>query len=206
MLEQVQIPEAIKDLAEPSDTPPATHKKKGRPLTEYTDELGERVCELIRGKSCISLIGEDPANGLPSKKILYRWLEEKASFRADYARACQARADARADRIDEIAADLEAGDIEPARARTLFDIERWQAGKENPRKYGDKTVIEGGDNPIVVRDEMSQLEVAKRILLALDKGRQIEGQADEVEATPDEPSHSGEDKALAYQGDERDKV
>lgn len=67
-----------------------------------------------------------------------KWMRENPEFNEDYGRARESRADSRADRIDAIAEKLERGEIDSNTARVLVDIEKWQAGKEKPRFYGEK--------------------------------------------------------------------
>ena len=36
------------------------------------------------------------------------------------------------------------GKLDPQAARVIFDAERWQAGKENPKRYSEKLDLNGG--------------------------------------------------------------
>lgn len=75
---------------------------------------------------------------MPAFSTMAKWMRENPVFSEDYGRARESRADSRADRIDAIAEKLERGEIDSNTARVLVDIEKWQAGKEKPRSYGDK--------------------------------------------------------------------
>ena len=151
----------------------------------YTSELGARVCELIANGSNLFRIGEDNSNGLPGRTRLYEWRREIAEFENIYVRAREARADARADKIDETVQKVEDGELEPNAARVIIDAHKWQAGKEKPHVYNDKTIIEGGERPIKT-DAPDPFEMAKRVALLLRMGQQplvIDGEcaAQEVE-------------------------
>lgn len=117
-----------------------TKSKVGRP-SGYNAEIANEICELIAAGSNLTKISETP--GMPGWKALTNWLRDNPdTFGEDYARAREARADSRSDRIDEIAVKLERGEIDANTARVLVDIEKWQAGKEKPKRYGDKLEID----------------------------------------------------------------
>jgi hypothetical protein len=107
----------------------------GRP-SGYTVELGKDICDLVARRVPLCEIVE--MSGMPSKDTVYRWKRTIPEFSDLYAHAREHRADARQDRIDEIARKLEAGDLDPNAARVLIDAEKWQMAKEKPRVYGDK--------------------------------------------------------------------
>ena len=190
------------------DTP--EKPRVGRPLANpdfphgYTPEKGAKVCELVAEGSNLKKIAEDRENGLPCRSVLYRWLEDVGVFRDNYARARVARADWRADKIDDILEKVETGVLEPNVGRTLFDGHKWQAGKENGSRYGDKQVIEGNpDKPVehIHRTDDDNLAAAKRIALALEMGanaRVIEGESEPVCS----PQFAGDEaKALENKGE-----
>lgn len=68
---------------------------------------------------------------------------DNPSFHQEYERARTRRADARADRIDAIRDRVVAGSLDPNAARVAIDAEKWQAGKEQPKRYGDRLEIDG---------------------------------------------------------------
>jgi hypothetical protein len=120
----------------------------GRP-SSYTPEIAERICDAIAGGSNLEQLSRDP--GYPDKDTLYAWLRKHKEFSDEYERARTRRAYARSDRIDGLKDQVIAGMIDPAVARVAFDMERWQAGKENP-KFSEKTVVSGDpDAPLTVQ-------------------------------------------------------
>lgn len=73
-----------------------------------------------------------------------RWLAEREDFRQDYARAREAKADADADGISDIAARTLKGEYDPQAARVAIDAMKWAAAKMQPKKYGDKIDVNHG--------------------------------------------------------------
>lgn len=123
-------------------------KNKGGRPSDYTEELADDICELVAEGSNLHKIGN--MKDYPSRNTLYLWLKDNEVFYDKYTRAREGRADWRASKIDELKAGLMDKTIDYSQARILFDIERWQAGKENPRVYSDKQIHTGpsGDEPI----------------------------------------------------------
>jgi hypothetical protein len=109
--------------------------KGGRP-SGYTATLGKTICDLVARR--VPLVEIVEMSGMPCADTVYRWKRTIPEFSEMYARAREHRADARQDRIDEIARKLEAGDLDPNAARVLIDAEKWQMAKEKPRTYGDR--------------------------------------------------------------------
>ena len=59
-----------------------------------------------------------------------------------YTRARENRASWRASDMDQTVKDLKEGVIDYQTARIAIDNHKWQAGKENPKVYGDKIQTE----------------------------------------------------------------
>lgn len=132
----------------------STAKKPGKPIgrpSKYTQDLAERVCVLIAQGDSIAKIGE--TEGMPDARTIFRWLaanaggeeDDPASFRQQYMRARASRADARFERLDEIMQKVEDGRLDPAAARVMMDAIKWQSGKENAKRYGEKVQLADAD-------------------------------------------------------------
>lgn len=129
----------------------------GRP-SSFNPETAERICMLIaQGCSVAAACQED---GIPDQKTVFRWLatddpEGKLgfdAFRQQYMRARELRSDARFERLDEIMAEVHAGKLDPSSARVMMDAIKWQAGKENAKRYGESVTVKGDkDNPLEIR-------------------------------------------------------
>ncbi len=59
-----------------------------------------------------------------------------------YARAQKSRAQAHFERIGDIAEQVLTGALDPQAARVAIDAWKWTAGRMDPRKYGDKVLVE----------------------------------------------------------------
>ena len=73
------------------------------------------------------------------------------SFSDDYMRARDDRGDLRNDKIDEIRDNMLAGLIDFNTARVAIDTLKWQAGKEAPKRYGERLELAGDkDAPLCI--------------------------------------------------------
>ncbi|WP_125359730.1 hypothetical protein [Stenotrophomonas sp. 278] len=125
-------------------------KPTGRP-SSYTQDLAERVCALIAQGDSVATIGA--MDGLPDARTIFRWLasnaggteDDPASFRQQYMRARASRADARFERLDEIMEEVRTGKLDPSAARVMMDAIKWQSGKENAKRYGEKLQLADAD-------------------------------------------------------------
>lgn len=129
----------------------AEKKRAGRP-SGFTQDRADEICERIAaGESLRAICAE---GGMPNASTVIRWLaagdddmvagveSEFAGFCKQYARAREQQADADADRISQLAAETLEGKHDPAAARVALDALKWSAGKRNPKKYGDRQVVE----------------------------------------------------------------
>lgn len=102
------------------------------------------ICDLVAQRNNLMQLSKLPE--FPTYSTLRQWLCEDEQLSAQYARARQARADARADYIDHINSMLLAGQIDAQTARVMIDSEKWQAGKENSKRYGERLEVNHGGN------------------------------------------------------------
>lgn len=132
----------------------------GRP-SKFTNKLADQICErLADGESLRRICASDD---MPSKSMVFRWLDAHKSFRDQYARAREAQADALADEIldiaDESSADTytdENGNERTnhevvARSKLRVDARKWIASKLKPKVYGDR------QEPDKPADDMSKI-------------------------------------------------
>jgi hypothetical protein len=128
---------------------PEDKLKVGRPL-EYTQEMGDYICELVSstGYGLLKLTKLYPE--LPDKMTINRWRHRVPEFRAQYAQAKIEQADILAEECLEIADD-DSNDIKItmegnevcntefiARSRLRVDTRKWLASKLLPKQYGQK--------------------------------------------------------------------
>lgn len=126
-------------------------------------KLKDRICELIAGGETDGTI--EVIEGMPSADTIRRWRIEDQVFCGNYARAREARADFRADRIDGYVTQLIAGDIDPNTARVAIDAEKWQAGKEKPKVYGDRLQLDA-DMTVSMTDDQLDRRIAQLLAKA----------------------------------------
>lgn len=126
-----------------------THNENtgGRP-SDYSEELAAHICgELASGRSLRDVCRDDDT---PAQSTVFLWLSKHPGFSEQYARAMEARTNALAEEILEIADDS-SGDVGVtedgrevvksdviARSRLRVDTRKWLMSKMAPKKYGDK--------------------------------------------------------------------
>ena len=109
----------------------------GRPRL-HNDKLEAKVLALLSEKSMVKVCA---MKGMPSRQTIYEWIEKIPGFSDRYDKACQERADHRAEMIDEIADQVLKGEVDPRAGRVAIDAHKWTASKLN-RKYGDRVQTE----------------------------------------------------------------
>ncbi|MBN9219546.1 MAG: hypothetical protein J0I79_16495 [Mesorhizobium sp.] len=119
----------------------------------FDKTVADTICDLVAEGQNLHVIGK--LDGYPPRWRIYEWLKEDEAFANNYARAREDRADWRSARIDSIVSKLLSAEIDPSAARVAIEAEKWQAGKEKPKVYGDKTTLAGdADNPVQVQGEL----------------------------------------------------
>lgn len=127
--------------------------------SEYSPEVAAEICERLALGESLRMICQ--SQEMPGISSVIRWLakEENAEFRAQYARAREAQADALFDEILEIADDgsndwMERKNADDQslgwrengealrRSQLRVDARKWMAGKLQPKKYGEKVLNE----------------------------------------------------------------
>ena len=120
----------------------------GRP-TDYTDELGDLICEGVSRKTPLARLC-DENDCLPTPRTVYKWLRTHKAFVHNYTRAKEDQADFLVDEALTIADDAS---IEPADKRIRVDTRKWVASRFNAKKYSDKQYIETKDTTQEITDE-----------------------------------------------------
>jgi hypothetical protein len=128
----------------------------GRP-SSYTDETANLICyQISRGESLGRICA---AKELPTKETVLSWLVHRPDFYANYARARLAQAEVMDERILEVAARCEAGEIDPHAAKVVISAYQWRAARLSPRVYGDATMLKHADaDGNVLKIELSRVE------------------------------------------------
>lgn len=127
----------------------------GRP-SFYTDELADRMCQVISkdGRAVGTMCKE--IDWFPSKDTFYEWLNTHAHFSDAYSRAKRAQAEIRLENVQEL---IDSGEQDfrehggrlynnnsfCVRLRTGAGFAQWRAAKLLGEVYGDKKVEEKFD-------------------------------------------------------------
>lgn len=113
---------------------------KRAPEWPYEKAIADTICDLVAEGQNLHVIGK--LDDMPPRWRIYEWFKENPEFADNYARAREDRADWRSARIDSVTAQVLKGELDPAAARVVIDAEKWQAGKEKPKFYGDKVAVD----------------------------------------------------------------
>ena len=106
----------------------------GRP-TDYNADIAAKFCARMLSES-VRKICEDPS--MPAETTIFRWLgdSDKAEFREQYARAMDARADARFEQMEDLALGATPETVQCVKLH--IDTLKWTLARQLPKKYGDK--------------------------------------------------------------------
>lgn len=123
----------------------------GRPST-YTEEMGDRICELVATHTCGLDDLCDNYPELPVESTVRLWRFRHPSFSTKYATAKMFQAELLAEQIHKISSTplmyhdsegnerVDSGSV--ALARLRVDSIKWHASKLAPKIYGDKQQTE----------------------------------------------------------------
>lgn len=106
----------------------------------FTPALADKICDLIAMGSTITEVAA--MSCMPTARQIASWRRQHPEFRDAYEQARESRADARSDRVDQALNDLRNGKITAADCRVIVETELKMAGKENPARFGDRTVTD----------------------------------------------------------------
>lgn len=108
-----------------------------RAKSEDIMDLSLKVCEHIAtGSGILDACKSAGVSHLTFYKLMAK--DPSGPLVANYMRARENRADARFEKVDDIMQELREGKIDPQSARVMLDAIKWQTGKENAKRYGDK--------------------------------------------------------------------
>jgi hypothetical protein len=88
--------------------------------------------------------------GMPDSTTFYKWIDKDEEKAVHYARACESRSDLKFESIeqdymeepqrDPVSGKIDAGWVQLQRLK--IDSKKWELGKLQPKKYGDKIQAE----------------------------------------------------------------
>ena len=129
-------PTATEDQSEgPAAADSKLSAKVGHPVTVYSEETAERVCELIATGHNLRQIEAMRATEpeLPARRTIHAWVKARPDFERAYCIALEMRAQTRADEMIRVAGDATIPDgLANRQLRTL----KFLMAKEAPKCYG----------------------------------------------------------------------
>ena len=125
----------------------------GRPQVYDRQATMKLICDLVARKQTLNQICQ--LADMPSQETVREWMMADSELAGNYACARELRADARADRIDEITSMVINGELDPAAARVVIDAEKWLAGKEQPKRYGDRIELDNKHSGVIGVPELN---------------------------------------------------
>lgn len=121
----------------------------------YTDEIGREICRRI-STSTDSLKAICKAEDMPAVNTVRLWRLDHPDFNTMFIAARAAQQDNLIEQCMEIADEADVGDWQVAKQR--IEQRRWQAGKFNPKTYGEKITHSGdADAPLVTNPSADAL-------------------------------------------------
>lgn len=181
----------------PTVKPKAAKTAARKPRVEYTPALAEQVLDhIIDGKTLAAI---EKTEGMPSRTTILKWRREYPEFGQLYDDAVDARADADADEVDELARMIVDGNLDFNAGRVAIDAKKWSSAHRAPRRYGTKVSAEisGKDGgPIHLLSDTNENEMGRRLAFVLGKvlERKKAAEKDALPAPLDaEPKEGGHD-------------
>lgn len=119
----------------------AKAKKPVGRQTVYSQPIADTIClALSEGKSLREIC---EGEGMPPEATVRTWVvDDREGFAAQYARARNIGLDIRADFVRQAFM----AEPDTARARLIFDHERWYLSKLAPKVYGERQQVEHSGN------------------------------------------------------------
>jgi hypothetical protein len=125
---------------------------------------------MAEGESLRSICRDE---SMPASSTVFGWLATDKAFSEQYARACEARTNAMAEEIIEIADDSSADALRDpetgderlnaefvARSRIRIDTRKWLMARMAPKKYGDKVSQEvSGPDGGPIEQKITRIEL-----------------------------------------------
>lgn len=130
----------------------------------YTEEQKEIILDLVftaisNGSSLRSICANSPLEDFPHRDTINEWIKSDEKYSDQYARAMEKRQEAMFEEILDIAdntnipgvSELMIDDnmVSIQRDKLKIETRKWILGRMNPKKYGDRAIIEGDkENPL----------------------------------------------------------
>lgn len=137
--------------------------------SDYTEELGLMLCELIAEGHSLRSICE--ADAFPDKATVFRWLAINPTFRDQYRASRDLQQDSHVDEMVYIADN----EPDPQKARVRIWARQWVAARMAPKRYGDRIDINPDEDRPMHTVDKTDGQRAKAMAALLAK-RRLQGQ------------------------------
>lgn len=126
---------------------------------EYTADLAAEICRLMAEEG-LSLRQICQRDDMPARSSIHKWLNEHTDFADQYARAREQMLDSMAEEILDISDDTSGDTVKDEkgnerqdtewinRSRLRVDARKWLLSKLLPKKYGDRQILDVGDDTL----------------------------------------------------------
>lgn len=140
--------------------------------TKYTAKLGAEIARrLAQGESLRSIC---KSSKTPHISTVLEWaLDSSHPFSEQYARAREAQGHTFADEIRDIANEVRGGLVDPNAARVAIDAAKWLAGRQAPKRYGDRVDV-SVSTPAAALTDADLAEIAREVAGELPKAAKRE--------------------------------
>lgn len=109
--------------------------RRGRP-TLFSREAAEEICDRLAQDESLDSICSDPH--LPSTVTVYAWIRQYPAFRTAYKQARLDQSETIADSASDLRKSVWRGEIDPARARVMVSLIKWETACRNPAAYSER--------------------------------------------------------------------
>lgn len=160
--------------------------EKGRP-TLYTEELADRICDLIATNTCSLQRMCKEHDWMPAFRTIFKWLHEKDKehFMHKYAHAKKMQADLMVEELTDISDNGqtdyyvdEKGNFKVdheniQRSKLRVDTRKWIASKILPKKFGERLDLTTGGEKLNSEQQFDLTKLSDGALAELEAARII---------------------------------
>lgn len=146
-------------------TMPATVWQKGQVtnpngrVSTYTEELGERIINLLWSGECRSLHAVGALPHMPTRQTIYNWKKIHPAFAEALEEAQASVGEIYADDNDKIVANVLAGRVEPAAASVAIKSNQWKAIVTNPKTFANKSYVQKDETLKVTTTHINRIDI-----------------------------------------------
>jgi hypothetical protein len=131
------------------------------PQARFSREAAEEICDRLAQDESLDSICRDPH--LPSTVTVYAWIRQHPAFRTAYGQARLNQSETIADSGSDLRKAVWRGEIDPARARVLASLIKWETACRNPAGYSERYRRDDEREPPNPYSKLSDEELADEL-------------------------------------------